>query len=91
MRDSGCTAATILVSDMSFTGTKNSIKNMTMRTKDIMTAPMISILNLFFFGSSSLNVVLTHKPVSHPTKGKRSDMANRGGNSSGIGTSVSCT
>ena len=48
-----------------------------------MATPMISIFSLFFLGSSHVNVRLSHNPVSHPTRGKISDMRNKDGYSLG--------
>lgn len=39
-----------------------------------MAAPIILALRLRFFGSSQENTLLSHKPVSHPTRGKMSDI-----------------
>ena len=39
-----------------------------------MAEPIILALHLRFFGSSHAYTLLSHKPVSHPTRGKMSDM-----------------
>ncbi|WP_204159155.1 hypothetical protein, partial [Cutibacterium acnes] len=49
-------------------------KNMNTPVRVAMAEPIILALHLRFFGSSHAYTLLSHKPVSHPTRGKMSDM-----------------
>ncbi|MES8555845.1 hypothetical protein U6Y83_12125, partial [Cutibacterium acnes] len=53
-------------------------KNMNTPVRVAMAEPIILALHLRFFGSSHAYNLLSHKPVSHPTRGKMSDMNNLG-------------
>ena len=84
---SGCIAALMLRRRSSSTRARR-VENMSMPAKVAMAAPMILILSLRFFESSHAYIFRSHKPVSHPIRGKMSDMINTGGYSLGARTSV---